>query len=52
MRSINFLLTYLLGREHWRHLANTVEPSVCCGDVALCQITFTTCYSIVSESEH
>jgi len=24
---------------HWRHLTNTVRPSVCCGDVSLCQIT-------------
>ena len=30
---------------HWRHLANTTEPSVCCGDAALCQITLTTCYA-------
>jgi len=29
---------------HWRHLANTIEPSVCGGDMALCQITLTTCY--------
>jgi len=29
---------------HWRHLASTVEPSVCSGDAALCQITLTTCY--------
>jgi len=29
---------------HWRHLANTTEPSVCGGDAALCQITLTTCY--------
>jgi len=27
---------------HWRHLANTIEPSVCGGDAALCQITLTT----------
>jgi len=27
---------------HWRHLANTTEPSVCGGDAALCQITLTT----------
>jgi len=27
---------------HWRHLANTTEPSVCRGDVAVCQITLTT----------
>jgi len=32
------------GRAHWRHLANTTEPSVCCGDAALFQITLTTCY--------
>jgi len=29
---------------YWRNLANTTEPSVCCGDAALCQITLTTCY--------
>jgi len=28
---------------HWRNLANTIEPFVCCGDAALCQITLTTC---------
>jgi len=28
----------------WRHLVNTIEPSVCGGDVALCQITLITCY--------
>jgi len=32
------------GRAHWRHLANTIEPSVCSGNVALRQITLTTCY--------
>jgi len=31
------------GRAHWRHLTNTTEASVCCGDAALCQITLTTC---------
>jgi len=31
-------------RAHWRHLANTIEPSVCCSDAVLCQITLTTCY--------
>jgi len=30
------------GDADWRHLANATEPSVCCGDAALCQITFTT----------
>ena len=29
---------------HWRHLANTIESSVCGGDTSLCQITLTTCY--------
>jgi len=29
------------GRTHWRHLANTTEPSVCGGDAVLCQITLT-----------
>jgi len=28
---------------HWRHLANTVEPSMCGGDVACCQITLSIC---------
>ena len=32
------------GRVHWRQVANTIEPSVCDSDVALCQITLTTCY--------
>jgi len=32
------------GVYHWRHLKNTTEPSMCGGDAALCQITFTTCY--------
>jgi len=32
------------GKTHWRHLANTIESSICHGDTVLCQITFTTCY--------
>jgi len=32
------------GRPNWRHLANTIEPSVCGGDTVLCQISLTTCY--------
>jgi len=28
---------------HWRHLANTIEPSMCGGDAALCQFTLGTC---------
>ena len=31
---------------HWRHLANTAEPSMCGGDAACCQITLTT-YSVM-----
>jgi len=31
----------LLGMgAHWRHLANTIEPSMCGGDAACCQITY------------
>jgi len=30
---------------HWCHLANMTEPSMCSSDVALCQITLTTCYN-------
>ena len=37
-----FLAFYTWG-AHWRHLKNTTEPSMCGGDVALCQITLTTC---------
>ena len=32
------------GCAHWRHLANAIEPPICGDDVALCQITLTTCY--------
>jgi len=37
------LAFYKMG-AHWRHLANTIEPSMCGGDAALCQITLSTCY--------
>ena len=33
-----------MGGHIWRHLANTIEPSVCGGDAVFCQITLTTCY--------
>ena len=36
-------LTCPHGRAHWRHLANTIEPSICGGDVVFCQFTLTTC---------
>jgi len=32
------------GRAHWRHLVNTIEPSVCNCDAVLRQITLTACY--------
>ena len=31
---------------HWHYLANTIEPSVCSGNAALCQITLTTCLKL------
>ena len=45
---------HVLGRSaHWRHLANTIEPSMCSGNAACCQITLTTCYFISGYlSEH
>jgi len=33
----------------WRHLANAIEPSVCYGDAALCQITLTTCTGLTTR---
>jgi len=33
---------------HWRHLANTIEPSMCGGNGACSQITLTTCYLLGS----
>ena len=47
-----FLAFYIWG-AHWRHLKNRIEPSMCGGDAALCQITLTTCflpYSFVREA--
>jgi len=32
------------GGQYWRHLANTVEPSMCGGDAAFCRITLTARY--------
>jgi len=37
------------GKAHWRHLANTIEPSVCGGDAVLRQIILTTCYIYVQS---
>jgi len=33
-----------MGGHIWRHLANTIEPSVYGGNAVLCQITLTTCF--------
>jgi len=35
----------VLHGAYWRNVMNTIEPSVCGGDAALCQITLTTCYN-------
>jgi len=32
------------GRAYWCNLTKTTEPSFCCSDAALCQITLTTCF--------
>jgi len=32
------------GDAHWRYLANAIEPSMCDGDAACCQVVLTTCY--------
>jgi len=40
---------------HWRHLANTIEPFMCDGTMALCPITLITPYSadhLVVDIEH
>jgi len=37
-------------RVHWRVLAHTIEPPVCCRDAALCQITLTTCSSFSASN--
>jgi len=37
-------LAFYIWVAHWRHLKNTTEPSMCGSNVALCQITLTTCY--------
>ena len=35
---------HVLGRgAHWRHLLNTIKPSMCGVDAAFCLITLTTC---------
>ena len=36
---------------HWRNLTNTIQPSICGGDAACCQITLTTCYYYVQACQ-
>ena len=33
---------------HWRHLAKTIELSMCGGNAACCQITLATCCGLAS----
>jgi len=40
----------LHGKAHWRHLANTIEPSVCGGNTVLCQITLTICIAFTATA--
>jgi len=39
LRDGKHFLAFCICGAHWRHLANTSEPSMCSGDAALCQIT-------------
>jgi len=39
----NHFLAFYIWDAHWCHLVNTTEPSMCGGDVTLCQITLTGC---------
>jgi len=41
-------LAFCIWGAHWCHLKNTTEPSMCGGDAALCQITLTTCYTLLA----
>jgi len=38
------------GRAHWHHLANTIAPSVCGDNAALCQITLCTVAAWYAET--
>jgi len=43
----NHFLAFCIWGAHWHHLANTTEPSVCCGDAALRHISLTTCLQAI-----
>jgi len=38
------------GGAHWRHVLNTISPSMCGGDAAFCQITLTTWFFYIFVS--
>jgi len=40
------------GGAHWRHLANTIEPSTFGGDAAFCQITLTIHFNCSFTTDH
>ena len=40
------------GAAHWCHLVNMTEPSMCGSNVALCQITLTTCLTSINTYRH
>jgi len=46
------MLSWVDPRNHvdidWRDLANVIEPPICNGDAALCQITLTTCFHYIT----
>ena len=41
------ILAFYIWGAHWCHLANTTEPFMCGGDTAFCEITLTTCYTLL-----
>jgi len=45
-------LAFYIRGAHWRHLADMTETFMCGGDVALCQISLTTCCTDATECPH
>ena len=48
----NVFLAFCICCAHWRHLANTTEPSMWSGDAVLCHITLTICFLCKDEVSH
>ena len=48
MTTVNHFLVFYVWGTHWRHLENSTEQSMCDSNAALCQITSTICYTLVS----